>query len=277
MQDNNQRFIFTTYDWRGEMVCLSSSYQTIMQQHGYPNAIRLLLGEALLAAVLMTSTMKFDGQLTLQFESEGVIEMLVAKCTHDLKVRAVASWQPDASNAELAQGLADGHLVMTLHQAHEEPYQSIVPVKRGTIAAALQGYYLQSEQLPTVFRFAVDEEKATGMMLQLMPSQDHDNAMQDWTEAQQILSALPSELLLRQDNELMLLPFQDLDDIQLFTPREVAFHCPCSVKRMRHAVLMMGKEEIYDILKEKQEVVVTCEYCNHHYGFNRDEIDRIFQ
>ena len=39
------------------------------------------------AAVLLAATLKFDGTLTLQLQGKGLVNLLVAQCTHDFKVR----------------------------------------------------------------------------------------------------------------------------------------------------------------------------------------------
>lgn len=274
--DFSQRFLFAQHDFRGELVCLSESYQTIMRQHGYPLPIRRILGEALLAVVLMSSTMKFEGQLTLQFESDGAIELLVAKCTHDLAIRGLAQWSDHASQDALSSGLADGQLVVTLEQPHAEPYQSIVPVESGALSAALERYFLQSEQLPSLFRFVVEDTHATGMLLQMMPAESQA-ALEAWHQAKALVGGLPDALLQKQDSALILVPFEELGDIRLFDARPVSFRCPCTVARMEAAVSMMGEAAIRDILISNQEVEVVCEYCSNTYAFTKDEINRIFQ
>ena len=52
--------------------------------------MRDLLGEAVSASVLLAATLKFEGTLTLQLEGRGQVRLLVAQCTHDFRVRAVA-------------------------------------------------------------------------------------------------------------------------------------------------------------------------------------------
>ena len=60
-----RRFLFEDFPVRGEIVRLEASWQAVLERHDYPPAIRAVLGEALAAAVLLASTLKFDGLLTL--------------------------------------------------------------------------------------------------------------------------------------------------------------------------------------------------------------------
>ena len=50
--DSLQRFVFENSDIRGEIVRLDQSYQTIMQQHKYPESIFKML---CLATIIITS------------------------------------------------------------------------------------------------------------------------------------------------------------------------------------------------------------------------------
>ena len=66
-------------------------------------------------------------------------------------------------NMTLDQLFGDGHLAITLHQtAAAERYQGIVPLEGASIAAAIEGYFGNSEQLPTLIKIGVAGDAATG-------------------------------------------------------------------------------------------------------------------
>ena len=67
---------------------------TLREHQDYPPAVQHLLGEAVGAVVLLAATLKFDGVLTLQLQGKGLVSLLVAQCTHDFKVRAMARHDP---------------------------------------------------------------------------------------------------------------------------------------------------------------------------------------
>ena len=75
---------------RGEFVLLGPAWLALREHSDYPPAVRNLLGEAVVASVLLASTLKFEGELTLQMQGNGAVRLLVAQCTNDFKVRAVA-------------------------------------------------------------------------------------------------------------------------------------------------------------------------------------------
>jgi len=277
LQDNSQRFICHHQHWRGEIVRLGESYQTIMRQHGYPQPIQHVLGEALLSATLMASALKFAGQVTLQFQSEGPLQLLVAKCDHDLNIRGLAQWHMPATSSELADALLQGTLVMTLEQHKQAPYQSIVAIEQDSISSALERYFTQSEQVPTLFRLAADDQHAVGVMLQLLPEALRPPEQNDaWIACQQQMATLQAEPLLSWNTPDLINFLQQDQDVRLFDWRPVKFYCPCSIQRMQAALVTMGQQEVMQILDEKQVVDVTCEYCSHHYAFSREEVLEIF-
>src|SRR5262245_31842788 len=85
-----RRFIVENQPVRGYWVDLESAWQDVRAHTDYPPAVRDLLGEAVSAAVLLAATLKFEGTLTLQLEGQGLVRLLVAQCSHDFRVRAVA-------------------------------------------------------------------------------------------------------------------------------------------------------------------------------------------
>src|SRR5213080_2221983 len=77
-------------DLRGRVVRLGPAIDAILSQHGYPEPVAELLGEATVLAVLLGSTLKFEGRFILQTQSDGPVRMLVVNYTTPDKVRACA-------------------------------------------------------------------------------------------------------------------------------------------------------------------------------------------
>ena len=58
--------------------------------------------------------------------------------------------------------------------------------------------------------------------------------------------------------------------------REVSFCCHCSAERAGQAVLAMGREDAFALLRERGEVAVHCHYCNTDYKFGEKELAALF-
>lgn len=277
LSDAAQKFILEDHNVRGVIVHLTQSYRTILEQHEYPPVIARYLGEVLLAATMLMETIKLNGRMTLQFQSDGAIKMLVAQINSEGHLRALAQWDRSASDAVLETGLGDGKLVMTIFQNDRlEPLQSIVPLEKKTIAEALAFYFLQSEQLPTIFSFAVKNDMASGFLLQVMPEHSDLKRADTWQLLTDHVLKIDARELFYDNNASFLQHYFPEDSIRLFDSRDLKFHCGCTVEKMENAIRVMGEVEAKLILKEKAEIVVTCEYCNHQYAFDRGAVEGIF-
>ena len=278
MNDTCQRFLFEQHAIRGERVHLDASFHTIMEQHQYPAVIRELLGEALVAAVLLAETIKFDGQLTLQFQSDGPVSMLVAKCDSKGNIRGLAQWSDDVLPLNVPSALGKGQLAVTIeYDKQVKPYQSIIPIHHQTVAKALEAYFMQSEQLPTRIYTAMGEQSAAGMLLQALPSELDSANQEAWTELGMLADTLTTSELLELDTNVLLHRLFHEHDVRLFDAKPIQFKCRCAIEGMQQAIITLGEKEANDILLSNNEIAVTCEYCNNEYAFDKNQIDDIFK
>src|SRR2546423_15592345 len=88
--DEVRRFIVENRPVRGHWVRLEGGWRELRAHKDYPEPVRELLGQAVAASVLLAATLKFNGTLTLQLQGDGAVRLLVAQCTHDFRLRAVA-------------------------------------------------------------------------------------------------------------------------------------------------------------------------------------------
>jgi molecular chaperone Hsp33 len=269
-----QRFLFEQHNIRGEIVSLHDSYQTIIEKQKYPAVIRELVGQLLAATVLLAETIKFKGQLTIQLDGDGPVTLLVAKCDHQRHVRALAQWDKQVEPINIHSALGQGRLVLTLEYDDKvKPYQSIIELKGQSIPAAIADYFKYSEQLETRLLLASDAHSAAGIMLQRMPGQVDAEV---WNELEILLNTLTKDELLELSSADILRRLYHEYDIRLYDHETIAFQCRCSISRMERAVKTLGEKDAMDILKSSREIVVTCDYCQHEYSFDKNQVLDIF-
>ena len=135
--DTLHRFLFERLGIRGELVRLGASWRALHAGHDYPAPVRAQLGRAVAASVLLSATIKFDGNLILQAQGDGPLGMLVAQATSRRTFRGLAHWHGAVPEGDLATMHGVGRLVMTLEPSGDgERYQGIVPLEGATLAAA---------------------------------------------------------------------------------------------------------------------------------------------
>lgn len=275
-QDFIQPFLFEHSDVRGKIVRLYKSAQTIMEQHDYPVVIRDILGELLVASVLLSSAFKYEGQLTLQFQSEGVLKMLVAKCNHRFEIRGLAQWDNDADIEKLKQAFFSGQLIITVENSRDhQRYQSIVDINHKNIAEAIEVYFNQSEQIPTKIVLAHDDQQFSGFLVQKMPSHSIEQ-LDFWQHVQVLTNTLTSEEFLKWDNQRLLKNLFHEETIRLFTIEPVIFKCTCSQEKAENTLRLLGKHEAVATFATHKVLTVTCDYCNKSIEFTKQAVEQLF-
>jgi len=158
-------FAVAALDIRGRAIQMGPALDAILSRHDYPDPVSKLLGEALILAVLLGSSLKFDGKFILQTETDGAVDRLVIDFRTSGGVRAYARFDAERVNAAVASGeddpgslLGRGTLAMTVDQGIDSSrYQGIVPLEGDTLEDVAHTYFRQSEQIPTRVRIAVAE------------------------------------------------------------------------------------------------------------------------
>lgn len=272
MQDHKQRFLFPDSDIRGELVQVESSVSRILEGHSYPLPVQGLIGEAVAAVALLASTLKFKGRLALQAQGKGPVSLLLAECSHDGELRALArhSDGQDWSHGDIQTLIGEGTMVITITPNQGRQYQGIVPLNGDTLAECLQGYFQQSEQLPTSLWLASGNNRAAGLLLQRLPNQlattDGNNQM--WEHLDALASTLQMEELLNLDDQTILHRLFHDTPPQLPDAQPLQFGCTCSRDRNRNALISLGNQELQQLLDEDGEVTLTCDFCRHQEHFD---------
>jgi molecular chaperone Hsp33 len=273
------RFVFENFPVRGELVHLNASWRAMLESQEYPAPVRRLLGEAAAAAVLLASILKFKGQLTLQIHGTGPLTLLVAQCTADLHIRGTAKWAEGDLPDSLAGLTGGGRLAITIETGKEgERYQGIVAADGDTLAACLEGYFENSEQLPTRLWLAANEDGAAGMLLQQLPGRAarEEDAGDDWQRAQLLADTLSEGELMGLDDEEVLRRLFHEDRLRLFDPSPVAFRCSCSRERVESALRLLGRGELEDLAEADGSVEVRCEFCGRSYPLDPVDLEQLF-
>lgn len=282
-----RRFIFEQRPVRGHWLRLTDAWRELRAHTHYPPAVRELLGQAVAASVLLAATLKFRGTLTFQLQGNGAVNLLVAQCTHDFRLRAVAR----CNEAELPAGLdgqgadfrrlvgTEGRVTVTV-EAEERSlrYQGVVPLEGNSLAESLETYFASSEQLPTRVLLAASDHGVAGMLVQKLPEADADDAADSaWQAAQRGIGELDRDQLLLEPVERLLARGFSGHDLRLFRGAAVHFECRCNLGRVAGLLRALGADEVRDVLREQGAVTVTCEFCQRPYRFDAVDVEALFR
>ncbi|HJM51625.1 MAG TPA: Hsp33 family molecular chaperone HslO [Alphaproteobacteria bacterium] len=291
-------FKLESADVRGRLVRLGPLVDEVLLRHAYPQPVSILLGEMLVLAAAIARSFKFDGTFSLQTESEGPVDLMIADFTTSGEMRAYARTSGSASGTfsfdDVSGGspsvphlLGAGRLAFTLDQGPDtERYQGIVPLEGATLVDCAHAYLRQSEQLDAALRVDVTPPqtkdpragwRAGGIMIERLasdrPDDLDDEAEDDWRRALALVgSTAPGELsdAALAPEDLLYRLFHE-DGVRVFTPLPLVAACRCSRQRMQELLAGFPHADIADMV-EDEAITATCKFCNQVYRFAEAEI-----
>ncbi|MBP0577907.1 Hsp33 family molecular chaperone [Labrys sp. LIt4] len=301
-------------DVRGRVVRLGPAIDTILRRHDYPAPVSRAVGEATALALLLGTTLKFDGRFILQTRTDGPVRMLVVDFQAPDRVRACATFDKDAVAAAIEAGktstielLGSGHLAMTIDQGPDMArYQGIVALEGESLEAAADQYFRQSEQIPTRVRLAVAENyvagegaswRAGGMMIQFLPSSPERMRMADlppgdapegaevmqhreddaWVEAKLLMGTVEDHELTDPNvsaEELLYRLFHERG-ARVFESSAIIEKCRCSREAVTTMLRNFSQQDRRDMVADDGSITVTCEFCNARYDFDKAETEEL--
>ncbi|MDO4626719.1 MAG: Hsp33 family molecular chaperone HslO [Pasteurellaceae bacterium] len=282
-QDNDKlyRYLFKDRAVRGEWVRLNQTFHDTLNTHHYPSAVRNLLGEMMVATNLLTATLKFEGNITVQIQGDGPLRLALVNGSDSQQIRALARLEGDIQeNMSLADMVGKGVLVITIAPTEGERYQGVISLDKPTITECLEDYFIRSEQLQTqlFIRTGVFNGKpvAAGMLLQIMP--DGSGSPEDFEHLATLTATIKDEELFGLSAEELLYRLYHEETVEIFPAQAVTFHCGCSQQRSGAALLLVPEQELDEILAEHNgSIDIQCECCGTHYFFNKEAINKLKQ
>lgn len=291
---------------RGRAVRLGPAIDLILSAHAYPPAIEALLAEALTLTALIGSTLKegqppeaedagqsAQGQLTLQAQTSGGIVRLLVCDYRGGDLRGYVDFDdarlPEgAESASLFALFGTGNLTITfdragvgLHASGSERYQGIVPLDGDTLAEAVESYFVQSDQIPTMIRLAVaprgaagrtGEGVAGGILLQHLPAreQDHDRLHvrldhPEWEHVAMLGATVAADELTDPRLALETLIwrlFNEENEIRQLSPTALRRGCRCTVDHFAQVLAGFPAAEQREMADDHGLITVDCAFCS---------------
>lgn len=272
---------------RGRVVRLGPVLHRILAAHDYPPPIQRLLAEALVLTALMGGLLKREGsQLTMQAQTrDGPVNLLV--CDYrDGEVRGyvqhdagrAAGLPPDPTLPEL---FGDGHLAITFElSATNQRYQGVVPLEGSSLSQAVESYFAQSEQVPTLIRTAVGAEGdkciAGGLLVQHLPEAEEGrerlHVRMDHPEWEHVAvlahSVRPAELVdaaLPLEGLIWRL-FHEEPEVRVQAETPLARGCRCSTVHFEEVLARFPKEDRREMRDENGIILVDCAFCSREFA-----------
>ena len=248
------------------------------------------LGRLLAGCSMMGNMQKVDnGSLTLQVKGGGPLGTVMAVSDAVGNVRGYVQ-NPQVSVLEKYRGKldvgaavgTDGMLTVIRDLQMKEPYVGSVALVSGEIAEDITSYFVQSEQTPTACALGVlvDTDQsvraAGGYLMQLLPGAPDsviDTLEQNIAQAGPVTALLDGGL----SPEDMLRRVLDGMEVEILETTEVEYRCYCSRRRVEAILISLGRKELTDIVREGENIEISCQFCDTIYKFTPEEIGEILK
>jgi molecular chaperone Hsp33 len=274
-RDSLTRFLLNRAHVRGALVRLGETWRDIAQRTAYPPAVADQLAQCTAASALFTASLKIEGRVSIQLRGDASVRRLFAECTTEGTLRAIAHFDAPVPESLHPADYGDkAMLAITIENEAvkgREPqrYQGMVGLQADTLSEAFEGYFRQSEQLPTRILLFSRGDEVAGMLIQQLP-QKHCKP-EDWRRAQMLFDTLRSEELFDLAPEDILYRLFHEESVRVLETKPLCFACSCNRERVENALISLGRTEIEETLADTSDITVHCDFCGQAYRFTAEQ------
>lgn len=305
-------FAVEPLDVRGRAVQLGPMLDAILKRHDYPQDVAYLLSELTVLAVLLGTSLKFEGNFILQTQSEGPVSLAVVDFSTPDAVRAYARFDKEKLEQAIAENrisprelLGEGVMAMTVDQGPDmQRYQGIVALDGISLEDAAHQYFRQSEQIPTMVKLSVAQVlrassdgsgtetswRAGGILTQFLPESEERIIVRDlpggsdeddpeideddaWLEASALMDTIGDDELTDPQINVERLLYRLFNEHGVRVFEGVKIEDRCSCSREKVVSLVRSfEDDPVHSGKPKEDFVTTCEFCSTVYTVKRNEL-----
>jgi molecular chaperone Hsp33 len=274
---------------RGRIVRLGAMLDDLLNPHELPETVAVLLGEAVITAIVAGSSLKFDGRVIVQASGSGPVSFLVSDFTSDGGVRGYIRVDeqnlPDTPQPDLKALMGEGQFALTIDPGKaEHRYQGIASLEPESFAKTAETYFKQSEQLPSRLIIAIarhtNEDGITkwrggGLLIQRIAGEEENDDDKDaWLTALALVKTIAADELtdpMLTTDKLLLRLFHE-QGVRTFDPLKVYKRCTCTKSRLQKILGNFTTGERKEMITETGQIEMTCEYCAKTFSFVEQDI-----
>jgi len=180
--------------------------------------------------------------------------------------------------ATLSDLFGKGYLAITFDQnTSGERYQGIVPLEGQSLADAVQNFFGQSEQIPSLVRLAVDDTGhiAGGILLQHLPEGEEGRERihtrldhPEWDHVRILAETIKSNELV--DRELAIETllwhlFHEEEEVRVLNAVPLTRGCRCTFEHVRDVLARFAAADRDAMIAEDGFITVACEFCSRSF------------
>ncbi len=254
-----------------------------IKRHALGSTSAVILGRLLTAAALVGLVQK-RGPTSLQIVGDGQAGQVFADVNDDGALRGYMRGTglafPITSHTfrrSVSAAIGQGALSVIRQGQDVEFAQSTTDLCGGEVDTDVEAYLRRSEQTASslccdvIYGNDGGYRASAGILVQALPGADHEFVHQLGGELRQRFSGM-----IGVSSPLEMVQAWFPDAVEVAGPQPIGWQCRCSYERVVSALAMVGPAELADMVDDKQDTQVTCEFCQQHYQVTAEEVEDIF-
>lgn len=285
MDDYVLRIIAQESGFRALLLLTTQITREACRRQRTTTAATPILADGMTGAAMLGALLKMRQRVALRFEGDGPVRLMITESSSHGLVRGYLA-HPEAEGEDPLKLMGtNGFLKVVKDVGLKDLIEGIVE-RQGSVAEDLTHFLNTSEQTPSFISIATVPtesgmvEISGGILIQALPGFGEEIVQ----KINDRLQELPpfGDLLVQgeKDNpDVILEKIADLvfegTDSQTLEKRWLFFHCGCSRERSESALVALGVAELESLIREHEEIVTDCHFCNEKYVFTHDDIRKI--
>ncbi len=241
------------------------------------------LGRALMGGVLIAAGATDGETVQIQFKGDGPLGSMLVIADHEGRVRGTVAnpaASPPLRDGRFDVGAAVGRGVLIVVRSNprwREPHTGIVPLETGEVARDLAHYLRDSEQTPSAVGLGVSTgrrgeiDAAGGFLVQALPAAGDETLAQIEANVRSIGSTAELVRAGAGGSEILDALLDGVGTRSVHRSRP-SFYCPCRRERVQQTVVLLGREELRELVVQRESLTVRCEFCGASYVLDADEL-----
>lgn len=246
-----------------------------------------ILADGMTGAAMFGSLLKMKQRVALRFEGDGPIGLMITESSSHGLVRGYLA-HPEAEGDDPAALLGSKGLLKVVKDVGLKDLIEGIVERQGSVADDLTYFLNTSEQTPSFIEIATVPtengmvEISGGLLVQALPGfgaevvQKIENRLQELPPLGDLLCQGEKDhpdVILEKIADLV---FEGTDS-QTLEKRWLFFHCGCSRERSEAALVTLGVAELESLMREHEEVVTDCHFCDEKFAFTQADLRQIVE
>lgn len=287
-KDALTRILCNTLNIRAYTVQSLAAVREITAVHDTDPVSSLILGRAVNAAALLSSSLKPESHqnLSVKFTGTGIIKEINVQADAQGNLRAYISHNMEAAESpdhEPSSLIENGFLTVTKDIGLKEPYRHVSPLRYGDIARDIVYYLTSSEQVPSAMILGVSSDDAEGIsasggiLIQTFPETPPESTAIIEKNIERLDTPLGDYLISGNDINSYLAEILGGEPCEVIDTMSLRFACRCSHDLTKNIIMSIPSEELIAMANEDKGAQVVCTFCRKEYSFGENELRELIR